>query len=33
MEAIVTAQNVAAIWFIVFFGACLLWPLFTRKGD
>ena len=31
MEAITTAQDVAAIWFIVFFGACLLVPLFNRE--
>lgn len=30
IDNIVTAQNVAAIWFIVLFGVCLLAPLFPR---
>ena len=32
MHEIINAQNVAAIWFTVFFGLCLLLPLFTRKS-
>jgi hypothetical protein len=34
MEAIVQAQEVAAIWFTIVFGVALLAPLFklTRKG-
>ena len=34
MEAITNAQNVAAVWFIIVFGVCLLAPLFTlAKGE
>ncbi len=33
MEAITTAQDVAAIWFIVFFGGVLLAPLWTVITD
>lgn len=33
MEAITNAQDVAAVWFIVFFGACLLAPLFTTNEE
>ena len=25
-----TAQNVAAVWFIIWFGICMIVPLFTR---
>lgn len=31
MEAINNAEAVAAIWFTVYFGLCLLVPLFKRK--
>lgn len=27
-----TAHDIAAIWFTVYFGACLLAPLFTSRG-
>ncbi len=33
MEAITTAQDVAAIWFIVFFGGVLLAPLWASIMD
>ena len=33
MEAITTAQNVAAIWFIIVFGVALLAPLFRNDEE